>query len=188
MADTAVSALGGAQYEGFATVTEAPPQGMITLRGDPADAALRETLRRETGLEVPPQRAILHGSDGRAIAWMAPDELMLLVPHGEATALTDRLQSALEGHFALAVEMSDARALFAVEGPQAHAVLAKLCPVDFAELSPGEIRRTRCAQVAAALWMEAPGHFRLICFRSVAQYVFDLLARSARPGGEVGRF
>lgn len=188
MADTVVNALGGARYEGFATITEAPPQGMITLRGDPADAALRDVVRREAGLDMPAPRMVLGDSDDRAIAWMAPDELMLLVPHGKATALTDRLQAGLEGSFALAVEMSDARALFAVEGPQAHAVLAKLCPVDFAEFTPGEIRRTRCAQVAAALWMAAPGRFRLICFRSVARYVFDLLAQSARPGGEVGRF
>ena len=36
--------------------------------------------------------------------------------------------------------------------------------------------------------MQAEDAFALICFRSVAGYVFDLLKTAARPGGEVGYF
>jgi sarcosine oxidase subunit gamma len=57
----------------------------------------------------------------------------------------------------------------------------KLCPVDFDALEADEMRRSRAAQVACALWLE-DGGFGLFVFLSVAGYVEDLLATSARPG------
>jgi sarcosine oxidase subunit gamma len=40
-------------------------------------------------------------------------------------------------------------------------------------------------QVAAALWFETQTEARVICFRSVARYVFDLMAVSAHPSAAV---
>ncbi len=58
---------------------------------------------------------------------------------------------------------------------------SRLAPVDFAPtgFAPGHIRRTRLAQVAAAVWMPNPGTVDIITFRSVAQYAFDALAQAA---------
>jgi sarcosine oxidase subunit gamma len=88
------------------------------------------------------------------------------------------------------VEVSDARAVFDVIGPHVREVLAKLAPVDLAPgvFEPGEMRRTRLAQVAAAFWMTGPDSFRVIAFQSVAQYVEDLLKTAAKPGTQVGYF
>ena len=68
--------------------------------------------------------------------------------------------------------------------------MAKLAPVD---LSPdafklGMFRRTRMAQVAAAFWMVDDTTFQIVCFRSNAQYVLDLLKVAAQKGSEVGFF
>ncbi|MEO9629184.1 MAG: sarcosine oxidase subunit gamma, partial [Sulfitobacter sp.] len=49
-------------------------------------------------------------------------------------------------------------------------------------------RRTRMGQVPAAFWLREDGVFEVICFRSVAQYMFDLLSVAAQPGSEVGHF
>jgi sarcosine oxidase subunit gamma len=81
----------------------------------------------------------------------------------------------------LAADVSDARAVFRVTGPKSAQVLAKLCPVDFDTLAPTELRRTRAAQVAAALWAE-DGGYTLVSFRSVAGYVMGLLQHSAQAG------
>lgn len=179
----AASALDGARYTGFVTVTEAGPRGMITLRGDLASVAT--ALRDVTGLAVPGQRRVVAEGD-RAVAWMSPDELLVMVPHAEAPALAERLAAALAGEFATVAEVSDARAVFTVTGKAVDAALMKLCPVDFARLEPGEIRRTRAAQVAVALWRSGEGEVTLVCFRSVAAYVFGLLSNAAAPGGEAG--
>ncbi|MBW6505650.1 MAG: sarcosine oxidase subunit gamma [Rhodobacteraceae bacterium] len=178
------SALGGSSAEGFARVTEAGLHGMITLRGDLAAPAMARALKAATGCALPGQRAIsAHGAN--LAAWMAPDELLLLLPYPEAAAICAKLETALAGEHALVANVSDARALFRITGAKADQVLAKLCPVDFAALPAAEIRRTRAAQVAAALWRSAPDEISLICFRSVARYMFDLLATSARPGSEL---
>jgi sarcosine oxidase subunit gamma len=92
---------------------------------------------------------------------------------------------------ALAVNVSDARAMFRVSGgAAAREVLAKLCPVDMSPgvFKSGMFRRTRMAQVATAFWMDDNEDIYIICFRSVAQYVFDLLKTAAQPGSKVDVF
>ena len=59
-------------------------------------------------------------------------------------------------------------------------------PVDFAEFEAGDFRRSRLSQVAAAVWKTQNGDFELVCFRSVAQYVFDVLTTASVAGSEVG--
>jgi sarcosine oxidase subunit gamma len=68
--------------------------------------------------------------------------------------------------------------------------MAKVAPVDLApaQFTAGTIRRTRIAQVPAAFWMPQDDVFRVVCFRSVAQYVFDVLSVAAQPGSEVNAF
>ena len=124
-----VSALNGASFNGFATIREVGPLGMISLRHK-GGAALTKAIKAAVGTKVPAQRKI------------------------------------------------------EVAGDKADQVLAKLSPVDFDTLEPGELRRSRAAQVAAAMWAQ-DGGFTLVCFRSVAVYVMGLLTHSAQPGSEL---
>lgn len=80
--------------------------------------------------------------------------------------------------------MSDARAVFDVIGPDAADVLAKLSPVDVAGLQPGSLRRSRAAQTAAAIW-RVEGGFRLIGFRSTADYLALILNNAAIGGSQL---
>jgi sarcosine oxidase, subunit gamma len=169
-----VSALQGARFEGFATIRETGPVGMITLRGK----GLKSLDKAITGTKVPAQRCI-EVNDDRACGWMSPDEYLLILPYPEVPKALAALAKALNGQHYLTVDVSDARATFRVEGSQAADVLRKLCPVDVDRVGPNELRRTRLAQVPAAFWKQNDG-YTLVCFRSVARYVFDLLANSAR--------
>lgn len=159
------------------------PRGMITLRGDHSDKTVRAAATDITELEFPAQREVrLNGEAG--LAWMSPDELLVMLPERKVADALDGMEKALANSFALAAEVTDARALFAIEGRRAREVLAKLAPVDLSPeaFGPGQIRRTRLAQVAAAFWMVGPDRFELMCFRSVADYVEELLTVSAAPG------
>ncbi len=180
----AVSALGGKSYSGFATVTEAGLQGMISLRGDLSSAKLKKAVKAVSGSAIPALCRIVTNGES-AVGWMSPDELLILVPYAAATATVASLNSALQGEHALVADVSDARAMFRIKGPKATEVLMKLCPVDFATLAEGELRRTRAAQVAAALWKSGPDEFTVVSFRSVAAYVFGALETSARPASEL---
>lgn len=177
-----VSALNGASFQGFAAIREIGPLGMITLRAKGLKS-LDKAIKAVVGVKAPAQRRIEVNGD-RACGWMSPDEYLLILPYAEVADALAKLAKSLGSEHYLAVDVSDARAVFRIEGDKAATVLCKLSPVDFDKLEPGEIRRTRTAQVAAALWQQDQG-FTLVCFRSVAAYVMGLLTHSAQAGSEI---
>lgn len=164
-------------------VTEAARRGMVTLRGDLSDPGLRAAVADVAGAEIPgPGRIALAGTGG--VAWMSPDEVLLMLPADAVAGALGRIGVALAGVHHLAVDVSDARAVFVLEGAGAREVLAKIAPVDLhpAAFGPGDFRRTRLAQVAGAFWCEGEGRFGVVCLRSVADYVGALLRQSAADG------
>ncbi|MBL3608648.1 sarcosine oxidase subunit gamma [Rhodovulum sulfidophilum] len=175
-----VTALGGACIEGLVRIVEQPLQGMIALKGDLADAKIRNAATGVTGIDLPgPLEGRVEGE--RGLAWMAPDELLLFVPYAEVARTMETIGRALKGRHATLADMSDARAVFRLDGAAGREVLARLTPADMAPeaFGPGRFRRSRLGQVPAAIWCESPDRFGLICFRSVAVYVRDLLTAAA---------
>jgi len=115
---------------------------------------------------------------------MSPDEVLVMVPYETVDVGLAKIETALKGQHFLAENVSDARAVLFVEGLFAREVMAKLAPVDLhPDAFPvGRFRRTRLGQVAAAFWLSDEQTFEVICFRSVAEYTFNLLAASAKAG------
>ncbi|NOX39652.1 MAG: sarcosine oxidase subunit gamma [Alphaproteobacteria bacterium] len=179
----AVSVLGGATYQGEVTITEAGLRGMITLRGDLSDEKLAAAVKSVVGLALPETRAIKEGKQG-AVAWMSPDELLLLCEYQHADALVAKLDAALAGAHFLAINVSDARAMFTLSGAGVREVIAKGAPVDLSRRSfkLGEIRRSRIGQIAAAFWLSDEETLSVICFRSVGAHLFDWLKNAAEHG------
>lgn len=183
-----VTALNAASFtDGIARVDEVPLQGMITLRADLEDKTVRKALQTVSKGELPTAgKARIDGYTG--LAWMSPDEMLVLCDYATANRTLARLTDALGSIHSLAVNVSDARASFRVSGEHARDVLGKLCPVDFSPeaFAQGTFRRTRMAQVPAAVWLCDDNTLQVICFRSQARYVFDLLSVAAQRGSEVG--
>jgi len=184
----AISALNGRMAPGEVTIREAGLRGMIILRGDLSNKKLRSVCKKLSGVAFP-EKGQAFCDDEQGLCWMSPDELLVMVPYAQAAEAVDQIDRALSGTHYLAENVSDARALIFVEGPYAREVIAKLAPADLHpdSFKPGDFRRTRLGQVAAAFWMRDEDTFEVICFRSVAGYTFDLLAASAQAG-EVGHF
>lgn len=177
-----ISALNGASFHGFADIQEIGPLGMVMLRCKHDVKALPKAIKSAVGMAMPAPRQMV--KDGAfAAAWMAPDELLLIMPYDQVANVLEGLAKSLKAEHHLAVDVSDARAVFRITGDKAAQVLTKLTPADLNALQPGEIRRSRVAQVAAAFWAE-DGGFSLVCFRSVATYVMGLLTHSAQPGSD----
>jgi sarcosine oxidase subunit gamma len=178
-----VSPLGNARFDGFVSVQEVGPLGMITLRAKADVKELAAAIKAAVGTTVPAQRRVVINGD-RAAGWMSPDEYLLVLPYDQVAAAMGAIATAMGAAHHLAADVSDARAIFRVEGSKAAQALQKLMPVDFATLEPGELRRSRAAQVAAAIWAQ-DGGFTVVCFRSVAAYMFGLLSHSSQPGSEL---
>lgn len=181
----ATGPLQGATYSGFARIDVIGPIGMISLRADLSDPATAAAL--PTGMPAPGR---IETIGGNSTGWMSPDELLLIVPHDQVAAALDTIHTLLNGKHFLAADVSDARAVFRIQGAQAREVLAKLCPADLSPeaLPQGVLRRTRAAQIACAFWLSAPDTVTFITFRSVATYALDLLKNAAAPGSEANLF
>lgn len=184
---SSVTALNGASSDGMIKVQDAGLMGMITLRGDLKSPKLAKAVKATTGTAIPAPRQCISAAKG-ATAWMSPDELLLMVDYADAEPTVDKLTTALAASHSLVVNVSDARAVFDLEGVAIRDVLAKGSPADLAAdaLPIGEVRRTRIAQLAVAFWFTDDTTARLVCFRSVAGYVMDWLENASQRGTEVG--
>lgn len=167
--------------EALATVSRMDGIGMITLRGDMA--RIGQVAASVLGADVPQQRQICLHKDHH-IGWMSPDELLCLLPAARLAGALEAMQTDLTEDHALVVDVSDARVVFDVTGPHADDVVAKLSPADLTRLGDDELRRTRTAQVAAAFWRIEAG-FRIISFRSTADYLKTVLENAALPGSQL---
>ncbi|MEO9824823.1 MAG: sarcosine oxidase subunit gamma family protein [Paracoccaceae bacterium] len=185
----AVSALAGAVFEGRVRVEDAGLQGMIALRIDTKDDAAAASLRA-AGYEMPkPGDARGGRSDGAF--WMSPDEVLLLCDYAAVEEVLGHVATHIKDHHALVTDVSDARCVVKLTGEAAalRETLAKLTPADMRPktLKVGKLRRTRLAQVPAAIWFEDENTAYVVAFRSVADYVFGLLSNAA-GGDAVGHF
>ena len=192
MSDIApVSAVRGAAFEGPDTsIRDLGAVGMVTIRCD--FAASGDAVKTATGLEVPAQRKVTSGG-GRQLVWMSPDELLLVCDYAESAAMVQALTEAMGDAHHMAVDVSDARTAFAVTGAGARELIAKGAPVDMSPeaFGPGDVRRSRLGQVAAAFWMGSESGetgFTLVCFRSLGHYVYDWLKASAADGARPGLY
>jgi sarcosine oxidase subunit gamma len=187
-----VSALAGARgRETYVGIEDTGLRGQVLLKGDLAGAELAAALAEVAGVEVPPVWGLRMAggpmAGGPGAVWMAPDELLLLVPHAEAAAAVARLGEMLAGHH-LALDVSDMRAVLRLTGPLAGEVLAKGVPCDLSDgaFPPGSARRTTTAGIAVALWRLEAEVWEIVALRSQARHLMAFLEDAARPGSEVG--
>ncbi len=151
---------------------------MVTLKAE-LNKATCTAIKKALGVSVPDARKIANG-----VAWMAPDELLIMLPEGSTPQMIiDRLTAEIKAPM-LAVDVSDARAVFTLKGNKAREVLAKGAPVDLSleAFTIGDFRRTRLGQVAVAFWLEAEDEITLVCFASLKAFMFDWLVNAAQKG------
>ena len=168
-------------YEGYVSLNQVTDQGMISVRASLASKKVQETLVNVAGVPMPGQMGA-NVSGRKGLLWMSPDEAMVLVPKDQASVVAAEIGQTLSNVHALVVDVSDARAVFELNGQGAAEVISKLAPADIVAMAPHQLARTRLAQVPAATWKVDAGKMGVICFRSVQDYVFDILAMSIKNG------
>ena len=173
-------------YSGYVKVSEKMTTGMLTVRGELRSSKFKTSFVKAVGTELPKDREVILAKNN--VAWMSPDELLILCDYADVSSLSQNLKMELKGQHHMLVNVSDARALFEISGSGIREVIAKLAPVNIATLEIGEIRRTRFSQIAVAFWLTSETSVSVICFSSVADYMFNLLKTSSMPNSKVGDF
>lgn len=174
-------------FKGYVTVSMDAPVGMLTLRGNLASKPFASAVGQCLSSELPSACQIIQNGDV-SIGWMSPDELLISTPRNAVKALETGLRTSLAKKHFMLTDVSDARVRFTLSGPKVREVIAKLAPIDVApdRFAPGTFRRTRFGQVSAAFWLVSDTQAQVICFRSVAEFMFKQLSIAAHPGSEVG--
>jgi sarcosine oxidase, subunit gamma len=182
---------GRMQSDGLSvTVREIAGRGMIDLRGTAGDRKFMAAAKEALGLDLPKApRTSASWGDVKAL-WLAPDQWLILSTQTKTPGLLAGLGKGLAKSHALAVDVSDMRAVIRIEGAEARNVLLKGSSLDLRAggYGPGTVRRFRFAEIAALLDVVEDDVFDVYVFRSYAEYAWAWLLKNARAGSEVKAF
>ncbi len=179
----------GRRAQAGLTLTDCTPLAKVLIRAPFDGQAAAE-------LGVPLGRAAMDRS-GTLIAGSGPGEWLLLAAPGLSPALAGRavsLAGRCPGELVTATDVTHGRALIRLKGPQAAAVLGKVCGIDTADgITPdGAAFRTSVAAVATDVIrhdMDGALCYLLHCERSSGGYLFgELQAAGTEFGIEIDGF
>jgi sarcosine oxidase subunit gamma len=177
---------GGTEGAGL-VLSERTLPGQVIIRGPEGDQAFLAAIQTALGVAPPTEPNTVASRDGFDLLWLGPEEWLVVTPSGAEAGLVERLDQALTGLHAGAVDVSDARAVIRLEGPAAQKVLAKGTPLD---LRPPGFGPGRCAQttLARASVIMRPvgrdaGAYEVHVGRSFAPYLWAWLVDAGREFG-----
>jgi sarcosine oxidase subunit gamma len=172
------------------SLREIADRGMIDLRGQTTDRKFMAAAKAVLGVDLPkaPRSSAAWG-DIRVL-WLSVDQWLVLVPRDKAVAMEAGLRKALDGVHALAVNVSDMRAIMRIEGEAARETLLKGSSLDLLseDYGQGTVRRLRFAEIAALLHVVEDDVFDIYVFRSYADYAWDFLETIAKDAARVRLF
>ncbi|RFC66908.1 MULTISPECIES: sarcosine oxidase subunit gamma [Mesorhizobium] len=151
-----------------------PPAERISLR---APAGSVSALSKALGLTLPTKPKTSASKGGRTALWLGPDEWLVIDEAGKSPVADCAPVKALHS----AVDISHRNVALAVTGSGAEATLSAGCPQDLslAVFPVGAATRTILGKVEIVLLRTAPDAFRVECWRSFSDYVFEFLGEAA---------
>jgi sarcosine oxidase subunit gamma len=169
-------ALAGREIASAASrVAVLPPAERISLRAPTASVA---ALSKALGIALPSKPKTSATKNGRTALWLGPDEWLVIDEAGKAPAADCAKVTALHS----AVDISHRNVAFAVTGSGAEATLNAGCPQDLSlEAFPvGAASRTILGKVEVVVLRTDQEAFRVECWRSFSDYVFEFLGEAAQ--------
>lgn len=161
---------------------EVPLAGYIALRGDATSAAFVDAVSKTLGLALPTQPCGLAQAADAKIAWLSPDEWLLVCARDKVPVTIAALQAALVGVRSQVVDNSGGYTQVLLTGANAREVLAHCTVYDIDHLDAGRVVGTTFGKSAVILHRQDRG-FCLIFRRSFAEYIWRFMVRAATPYG-----
>ena len=172
--------------EGGVTLGEAPMRGLLVLRGDAAGAEFRSAVSAVLGIEPVVEPLTSARRRDVSILGLGPDEWLVVTSDRRRARIERMLREALAGRHAAVTDVSHGRAVLVLSGPDAPALLAKGCSLDFHPrvFGPGRCAQSRLAKCQALIHQTtgAP-EFEIHVSRSFAQYAWTWLEDAGQEFG-----
>ena len=165
---------------------ECPMRGLLVLRGDAGAAGFRGVVSTVLGIEPIVEPLTSARKRVLSMLWLGPDEWLVVTPDRRAARIEGALRDALEGQHAALTNVSHSRTILALSGPDARAVLAKGCPLDFHPrvFEPGRCAQSRLAKCQVLIHQtDAAPTFEIHVNRSFAQYAWMWLEDAGKEFG-----
>ncbi|MGE3304765.1 MAG: sarcosine oxidase subunit gamma [Rhizobiaceae bacterium] len=160
---------------GTVTVAVLPPAERISLRAPAGSVA---ALSKALGVKLPTRPKSSASEGGRHALWLGPDEWLVIDTAG-GDPLAD-VAGVKQLHSAVGV--SHRNVAVQVSGAGVEATLSAGCPQDLtlAAFPVEACSRTLVGKVEVVLLRTAEDTFRVECWRSFSDYVFDFLDEAAK--------
>lgn len=162
---------------------EYPNLGYVVIRGRADDADFLAATAAVLGASLPTlPRSMLRCAAG-VVLWQSPDEWWLVCERARRDLLVRSLEEALKGLFAQAVDNSGGLTAVHVSGPAHMRLLNHLGPYDFERLPVGSCVSTVISKASFTVLRTSTMGVTLVFRRSFADYIWQLVQRTARPYG-----
>lgn len=159
--------------------------GKIDLRGDPGDRAFMGAVGRTLDLLLPtePCQSTVQG-DVTAF-WIGPDQWLITCPKDKVPAISDKLDEATSSTACSITDISSARTVLRIAGPDALDVLAKGCPLDLHPRSakPGYVTGSVLAKITVLIHLREADVVDFYLGRSFTDYLWSWLEEAGMDCG-----
>lgn len=160
----------------MAELSQAPAAAILNLRGAPGDEAFMAAAAAELGVRPPIAPNRFDGAGELTLAWLGPDEWLIVAGPEDAGDLAARLEAALSTTTHALTDVSGAYAVFRISGPTARDALAAGCSLDLhpRAFAPGQCAQTLLARAGVLiLQRDAAPTYDLLVRRSFSTYLAD---------------
>ena len=171
---------------------EVGDRAMIDMRGLTSERKFMAGAQDVLGFALPKSPRTSASADDVTALWLSVDQWLITAERSRGRTLADALQEKLRGSHCLIADMSDARAIFRLEGDNVREVLNKGSSVDFTSgrHGAGSVRRILFGQCAAMVHVvsEQPDVVDFYVFRSYADHAWRYLLATAREAAHIRLF
>ena len=172
--------------EAVVLIEEVEDFGLVTVKANFLDKKIREMLAKTLGIDLPKTGKIAFGKK-LSVGWMSTDEYAIILKKMEADKIIRKLDTKMNKYHHLCVNMSDSRRCYRLRGNGWREVLSKGSPVNFHPLAfgPSSFRRTRVANLAAAIWAVTENEAYLFSMQSVSGFMSEWLRTANLKSGQI---
>ncbi len=148
---------------------------LIQIDGREGDAVYRQAAEVALGLALPETPGTSSAANGKTALWTAPGRWLIVASEGEGPAILTALGEALSGVHRSIIDLSQARCVIRVSGPEALALLSKGNPLDLHPRSfpVGAVAATQLAHVGGTIHHAEDGSYDLYVLRSFALHIWE---------------